>query len=217
MLPKKSTPPKHTYVLEKCQVIEVKVSKPYAFKIKDKRSKDEIVFACENITEYAQWLSFLTDDKSIPVSAMPEELSPETRSQSRSPDKTKRDQDPVDQGGDEYLSETISGYDGIEATAEDKINDFFHSHNSHLDKEISIRATEFWDLMKWLEERISIATGRQALSMLTKKPGIIYLKEFLQWWHDRRNTDSKNSISETSNALRSHIGLSAAKKGSNNE
>ena len=100
----------------------------------------------------------------------------------------------------------------MEATAEDKINDFFHTRNTNISKEVSIRPAEFWDLMKTLEERISITTGRQAISALSKKPGVIYLRDFLHWWHDRHNYLKRNVDSETSGSVRSHIGLSSSKK-----
>jgi tetratricopeptide (TPR) repeat protein len=222
-LPKKSTPPKHTYVLEKCFVIEFKTTRPYAFKLKDRRSKDEIVFACDNVTEYASWLSFLTDDGSAAAEAARAAAQAAPRDRSRSPDKQSRghgsgspgphgmdDQD-QDQDGDE----TVSGYNEMQATIEDKINDFFYSRDTNTDKEISIRATEFWDLMKVLEERISITTGRQAIAQLTRKSGVIFYKDFMNWWRHRLSEDSRTGHStghtDTSSVLRSHIGLAGSK------
>lgn len=224
VLPKKATPPKHTYVLERCVVIEFKTTRPYAFKIKDGRSKAEIVFACENVTEYAQWLSFLTDDgPTLPNPPAEEDAEPRSsgRSRSKSPEKTRGNDSsreypwPSSHGDaapDEYLTDTISGYNEMEATTDDIINDFFHNRNTRLDKEVSIRATEFWDLMKAIDERVSINTGRQAISLLAKKPGIIFLKDFLNWLHHRHNNDDTSNQSDTSNALRSHIGLSSTKQ-----
>ena len=205
-------------------MIEFKTTRPYAFKIKDSRSRDEIVFACENVTEYAQWLSFLTDDGSSAPNPPAEEATearPSGRSRSRSPEKAHgidsgRDHPwPGEHGesaADEYLTDTISGYNEMEATTDDKINDFFHNRNTRLDKEVSIRATEFWDLMKAIDERVSITTGRQAISMLSKKPGIIFLKDFMNWRQHRHNDDNSSNRSDTSNALRSHIGLSSTKQ-----
>lgn len=215
MLPKKNTPPKHTYVLEKCQLIEFKASRPYAFKLVDKRSKEEIVFACDNITEYAQWLSFLTDDKSSNQVNDVDDANPMELSHTRSSDKQRLRHARDDDG---YLSETISGYNEMAATTEDKVTDFFHSRNTRFDKDVSIRSTDFWDLMKTIEERISITMGRQAISLLTKKPGIIYMKDFFHWWQNRHSIDNKNTqSSDTSNLLRSHIGLSSSKRGGENK
>ena len=53
------------------EISEVPERRTYAFQVRDTKTHEEIILACDNVTEFASWLSFLSGDKLMPLVLIP--------------------------------------------------------------------------------------------------------------------------------------------------
>ncbi len=113
-------PPKHTYVLERCEITEVPKKRTYAFRVYDTKTREEIVLACDNVAEYASWISFLTGDK----------LKPQDASRNSDfADETKDEAIASEEEKESGRSESVAGYHELSPGAADTMSQFFKRRN----------------------------------------------------------------------------------------
>ena len=116
-LPRTAMPPKHTYVLERCEITEVPKKRTYAFRVFDTKTREEIVLACDNVAEYASWISFLTGDKLKPLDTAPRRGDEEDEAIASEEEK------------ESGPSESVAGYHELSPGAADTISQYFKRRN----------------------------------------------------------------------------------------
>jgi hypothetical protein len=61
------SPPRHGFLLQRCDITEEPKMRPYAFKLTDRVDKRSMVFATETLAEYEKWLEILMGEHVDPA------------------------------------------------------------------------------------------------------------------------------------------------------
>lgn len=61
------TPPRHGFLLHRCEITEEPKLRPCAFKITDKLDNRSMIFACNNVAEYDKWMKILSMEHKDPA------------------------------------------------------------------------------------------------------------------------------------------------------